>query len=227
MKKKIKENIFGFIVGAILFSGIGTVVATSILSSTVSYTNNNQTTVESALDDLYGKVSEACYNGICGKLSFRYWNDAFGDTVYQINEMPTTNYIKRSNLEMKFGTSNFADTPIYIRSILVDGNVVGHQVCFWNNSKEFCLDRGYWAGTLNTNSGNAGTQTKIKLQRDMQESFGVTIQDANCYSDTGIVRCYVGDFYCRAHSSGNVDCHSNVSNKNCYVYGNGTSSCGQ
>ena len=227
MKKLIKSNIFSFFLGAILFGGIGTVVATTILSSSVSYTNNNQTTVEGALDELYSVINEVCYNGNCGKLSYRYWNDGFSDTIYQTNEMPANNYLTRSLLEQNYGASNFTDTPIYIRSILIDRNVVGHQVCFLNNSKEFCLDKGYWAGTLNTNSGNAGIQTKIKLQRDMQESLGITIQDANCYSDTGIARCYVGDFYCRSHSSGNVDCHSNVSNKHCYVYGDGTSSCGQ
>ena len=230
MKEIIKNNLFGFILGALLFGGISTVVATTILSSSVSYTNNNQTTVESALNELYSKVITTCYNGACGKLSYRYWNNNFaGDTgsnIFSSTSVPVTTYATSALLEQNYGSSNFANNPIYIRSVLIDGNVVGHQTCLWNNNKEFCLDNGYWAGTLNTNSGNAGTQTKIKLQRDMQESLGVTIQDANCYSDTGVVRCYVGEFYCRAHSSGNVDCHSNASNKYCYVYGDGTSSCG-
>lgn len=59
MKQKIvsllKNNAFSFILGAILFGGIGYVVATTIESASITYTtssNNSVTNVDEALDDL-------------------------------------------------------------------------------------------------------------------------------------------------------------------------------
>ena len=59
MKKVLKNPIFTFIIGAILFSGITLVVATTVSSHDVTYKN---TTVEDAIDDLYTKAKPE-YNG--------------------------------------------------------------------------------------------------------------------------------------------------------------------
>ena len=59
LKKIKKTNILFFIMGAILFGGIGTVVATNMASSEVLYTteeNADVATIEDALDDLYYTV---------------------------------------------------------------------------------------------------------------------------------------------------------------------------
>ena len=224
MKKIIKDNILGFIIAAFIFGGVGTVVATTILSSSVSYTNNDQTTVESAIDELYGKVNIACYNGTCGKLAFRYWNDGFSDTIYQVNGMPTDNYVTRELLEQNYGTSNFANSPVYIRSILIDGNVVGHEACLWYGDKEFCIAPGYWVGTINVNSSTAAAQTVIKLRRDMQNAL-VVETNLTCPSDVNYTDCYVGNFSCHSNVNGNVDCHAHVSNDFCYVNYDGSAYC--
>ena len=221
VKSFIKNNIIGFVIGALLFGGIGTVVATTILSSSVSYTNNDQTTVEGALNELYGMVNIACYNGTCGKLAFRYWkinSSQIGETLN--NALPTPNYKTRALLEENYGVSNFANNPIYIRTALIDGNPVEHQVCLWYSNKEFCMSQGYWAGTIGITSTNAGTQTKLKIQRDMQNAFGITIPDSSCGSDSRGAGCDVGDFFCDSYCSGGgeVSCRSNSTNEGCRVF---------
>ena len=60
MKKVIDwifKNMFGFILGAIIFTVVGVVAAISISSAQVTYTGNSQSTVEGALNDLYIKAN--------------------------------------------------------------------------------------------------------------------------------------------------------------------------
>ena len=231
MKNKIKSNLLGIIIGGILFGGIG-VLAATIESSTVAYTtssNNNVSTVEDALNDLYGMVNIACYNGTCGKLTYKYWNNNFagssGANLFDSTHMPATVYTSRALLEQNY--SDFADEPVYIRSILINGNVVGHESCFWeaNNQKEFCLGPGYWGGTLGTADATVGTNTKIKLQRDMQNALSLESANISCGSSAGGAYCYVGDFYCYANDSGGVSCSSYATDESCVVIASGSAYC--
>ena len=60
MKKLIKNNIkviVAFILGAVIFGSVGVYATYSFASSEVTYTENNQTTVKSALDDLYTRAN--------------------------------------------------------------------------------------------------------------------------------------------------------------------------
>ena len=233
IKEIIKKNLFGFVLGAILFGGISIVFATSIASSTIAYTttnNNNVETVEDAIMDLQERILGypiECYNGVCGKLSYRYWNNNFagasGANLFDSTHMPANNYATRALLEQNY--SYFADAPVYIRSILIDGNVVGHESCFWeaNNQKEFCLAQGYWAGTLGTTDATVGTNTKIKLQREMQNALGVTIEDNSCYSEANYALCVVGGFNCYVYYSGVVYCNSYATT--CNVGASGSAYC--
>ena len=241
MKKIInflKKNTFGFIIGTILFGGIAVVYATTIASNTVDYENSANTdvaTVQDALDDLYSKIMPlpviACYNGTCGKLTYKYWNNNFagstGANLFDSTHMPAINYASRAALETAYGASNFADNPIYIRSVLIDGNVVGHESCFWeaNNEKEFCISPNYWAGTIGTNDATVGTNTKIKLQRDMQNALSLESTDISCGSDAYGARCGVSDFVCDADSDGSVHCASFVTYGGCLVGADGSAHC--
>lgn len=60
MKNIFKNSIFMFILGAIVFSFISVVAVTQINASQISYTdfNNNATTVDLVLNDLYTKVNK-------------------------------------------------------------------------------------------------------------------------------------------------------------------------
>ena len=167
-----------------------------------------------------------CYNGICGELSYRYWNNDFFATEYQSNTLPTENYGTRELLVENYGSSNFVNRPYYIRTILIDGVPVGHQACLWNETtnKEFCFRDMYWGGLLNTESSAAGTQTRIKLQRDMQNALGVTIQNSSCSSNNTNTYCFIGALDCSSHYSGYVGCGLNNDSR-CYVNGSGDAVC--
>ena len=234
LKKIIKDNVLFFLIGAVLFGGTTYVVATGLASSNIDYVvaNSNVETVKDALDDLYSKVpsgTTVCYNGTCGKLSYRYWNNNFagstGANLFDSTHMPATVYARRAVLEQNY--NDFSDEPVYIRSVLIDGNVVGHEACFWeaNNQKEFCIAPNYWAGTLGTNDATVGENTKIKLQRDMQNALGLESTDISCGSNASDAGCVVGDFGCDATSDGVVICSSNVTYGDCGVGDDGSASC--
>ena len=53
----IFKNMFGFILGAIIFTVVGVIAATSFSSSQVTYTGNSQSTVEGALNNLYTRAN--------------------------------------------------------------------------------------------------------------------------------------------------------------------------
>ena len=238
IKNMIKNNIkliVGIIIGAILFGGMGVVIATNIASSSVNYTTNknaNVENVEDALDDLYDQIIGhpiLCFNGTCGKVSFRYWNNNFagrtGVNLFDSTHMPANNYATRALLAQNY--SDFSVRPDYIKSILIDGNVVGHETCFWeaNNQKEFCLRSGYWAGTIDINDSTVGENTMIKLQRDMQNELGLESTDISCDYFAEYVCCDVGDFRCSAASTGHVSCRSNVNYNYCRVNYDGSAFC--
>jgi len=237
MKQFIKNNLFGFILGAILFSGIGTVLATTILSSTVSYTNNSQTTVEGALNDLYYK-SYLLDNGIDprglntdgtgGRFTFVYWNDNFSNSTYAKTAVPTGSglngtYSTRELLATAY--TDWEDTPVYIKTTKVNGTVTGHVTCLWYNNREFCIAPNYWTGTIGVNNATEGANTKAKLKADMENALGITIADSSCYSSPSDAYCDAGDFYCYAASRGYVSCNSSVTDGRCFVDGSGDAGC--
>ena len=227
MKKLIKNNIYGFILGAILFGGLGIVVATTILSSSVSYTNNNQTTVDVALDKLYtirkrfADKYSINSNGIGGKISFVYWNDNFDYTNnYTYSEVPTgsgLNGTYATKEALKSAYNGWNDTPVYVKTTKVDSTITGHSACLWFNNHEFCLLPNYW--------DTDGITTKTKLKTDMENALGIIIDDSDCVYDNTGARCNAGDFRCYVASTGDVSCHSYVNEKYCHVSTNGTVRC--
>ena len=237
MKKVIKNNLFGFILGAILFGGIGTVVATTILSSTVSYTNNNQTTVEGALNELYSKAARLDgwidprglnTDGTGGRYSFVYWNDNFSSEEYTSTQVPTGNglngtYQTREQLATAY--SNWSNAQIYIKTTNVNGTVTGHTACLWYNNREFCIAPNYWTGTIGVNNATEGANTKAKLKADMENALGITIADSSCNFNPGDAVCLVGDFRCGADSDGFVSWYSFVADVYCDVDGSGVAYC--
>ena len=103
-------------------------------------------TVEDALDDLYNQIAGhpmTFYNVVCGKISYRYWNNNFagstGANVFDSTHMPIITYATRALLEQDYGSNIFTNPPIYIKIVLIDENVEGHESCFCEviNQKNF------------------------------------------------------------------------------------------
>ena len=226
MKRIIKNNIFGFVMSAILLGGISTVVATSILSNNVSYQNNNQESVKTALDDIYSyatnkdryvDINSVNLNGTGGKVSFVYWNDNLSNTTYTSIQVPTGSglngtYAARELLATAY--SNWENAPVYIKTTKVNGTVTGHAACLWYNNREFCIAPNYW-------DTNAST-TMTKLKADMENALGIT---SNCNSNTNFAYCFAGTFLCNADANGLVYCRSDVESWTCIVYGQGNARC--
>ena len=231
MKKIEKGDIIAFLIGAFLFGGIGVVVATGIASSGVDYTtneNNNVATVEDALDDLYTKARTYINPQPIktANLVYKYWNDDYEGNDYYLFESPDDVYTTRVALETAYGSSNFADNPIYIRSAFKGNTAIYHDACFYHatTGKEFCLAPNYWVG--DSQDQTDGATTKAKLKADMEAALGITIASGDCGSDSSRAYCDVGYFSCFAESIGVVDCYSFVTGGNCGVGVGGNAGCG-
>ena len=111
MKEFIKNNlkfIIGFIMGILMSVG-GIYAATLIDSNQVTYTSNSQSTVKTALDDLYGKISygNATADWIMGgktalvagkKVSGTMKNLNAEQPIYQYNSSNSTRVIMGDNV---------------------------------------------------------------------------------------------------------------------------------
>ena len=228
MKILLKNNIkvvVAFLVGAIVFGGVSYAVATGISSGDVTYTANNQTTVQGALNDLYTKAATYINpNNIQGQtLAYKCWNDNFGNNGYYILEAPATVYTTRAGLETACGSSNFANSPVYIRSTYAGSYPIYHESCLRYNNKEFCLAPNYWVGDAQDQSD--GSTTKAKLKTDMEATLGITINASDCRFILNSAGCDGGDFECNAHSSGYVYCIPYTTMVRCHAYADGYAIC--
>jgi hypothetical protein len=227
--KIIKDNILGFIIGAILFGGIGTVVATTILSSTVSYTNNDQTTVESALDELYSKASRLDswidprglnVDGTGGNISFVYWNDDFRDGNYTSNQVPTGTglngtYNTRAALETAYTDWEYA--PFYIKTTKVNSTISGHSLCLWYNNREFCVKP-------SPNGMNYDSVNSLKV--DLENVFGITLDSSSCGSAGAWIFCDVDKYRIRFNEQSTYNWQILIMGiSSCYLRPNGEAGC--
>ena len=174
-----KQNIklfIGIIIGGILFGGSAYVIATEIASSSVTYTENGQTTVEGALNTLYTRAN----------------------TWVNPNDMGTPQYYA-------FGTykgwctstdticNSFADFPTTATTPPSGKNVYAvkygdeqYGVCIQRNGKEHCF---------------RGRNYKAEAKH-VQEVFS----DISCNVRSSSVTCSASDFDCFVSSDGIVDC---------------------
>ena len=134
MKKFVKNNIkliLGFILGAIIFGGIGTVVAVTLLASNISYTPSDTTwnvnNVKEAIDELYSKKKPLLISYI-GK------NSILGNTTmtYTFNEDVELGMIILS------ASNDISDPSWYITDIqslssgsyrLIDNSTISYSTC--------------------------------------------------------------------------------------------------
>ena len=217
--KFIKSNtklFIGFILGTIIFGSVGAVVAGTVASSEIIYTNNGQTTVEGAINDLYGKAAKIPVD------YYKYWTDNYSEHNYASNEVPSTVYASYTSL-----VSGSADKP-FIRTTYVNGSPNAHSACLYlgSNGKVFCIEQGFWevvTGT-NTSSTENGERVKTSLKVAMEKALGTSTTRCNSYSTS--VDCFVGSAYCHADHRGPVSCNDGDF-LGCNVYGNVGAGCSE
>ena len=218
----LKNNIFGFVLGAILFSGIGYVVAAGISSSSISYTNSKNSSVdniEEALDDLYIKSSSWTPGSSVSSTNTYdvYWSTAQGGTgtVYAANAKPTTTYRTMAQV-------GSASVMSFIKTTLnSSGAVVKHEACLYVRSKVFCFGPNYWVGTIGTQDETAAQNTFVKLKPDMELALGSVASEYSVLPYR--VSCIYDAGRCSANYNGAVNCYDGT--HNCLVYTDGRAYC--
>ena len=209
--KIIKKNMFGIILGSILFGSIGYVVAASISASNVTYTNNGQSTAEGAVDDLYTRVNTWLNPSNMQSVSYKYWT--VGTTGYSAN---TNVYMGSIPTYATATAPSGSSDKAWIRTTVdSSGKGIVHEACLYLGStgKLFCMPRNAWT--------NLGFSTTTALCAAMDQALGAT--HTSELSRSNDMSCIFGSGICSAYSNGRVLCY--VGSSRCYVYGSGYAFC--
>ena len=182
----------------------------------LSYSNPGSTEctdVECALDELYTLL--------VGEITIVYWNDNFRKNTYTKNQVPTGTaltgtYESIDSLITAYGSSNFEENPIYVKTALGGGSPINHKICALINNREFCVGPNYWdtdaATTLN------------KLKSNLENTLGITIPNNKCTTGEYNADCEAQGINFGSNSNGNM--YFWASDYRCYIYSNGNVDCG-
>ena len=201
MKKLIKNNvkvIVAFILGGLIFGSVGVYAAYSFASSEVSYTENNQTSVKSALDDLYTRANTWLNpNNNFGTPqyyafgTYRGWCSSTDTNCNSYSEFPTSS------------TSAPSGKNVYAAKY-ADGGY-GYGVCIKRNGTQHCFRGRNWAYEA----------------QHIQKVFS----DISCNVNSSSVSCDASDFNCDVDSHGSVRCDDYETYDYCYVNYSGPVRC--
>ena len=200
----MKKNIFYIILGGILFTTVS-VLAYNLSSNEVFYkkVNNQDMTVQQAIDDLYSKVptpsgyTEEQYQAAqssCPSGNACISNSDFGTPQYYAwNATPTSSTSKGSH-------------NVYLAK-WSDGQL---GVCINRNGTEYCFRHNNW----------------FAEREHLQQVFSGENDSCHVYSvGTTTVTCDAPDFYCYIYPEGLVFCSVNGGDEDCSVNGDGSVSC--
>ena len=198
--KFIKNNIVGFILGTIIFGSVGAVVAGTVASSNITYTNNNQSNVQGALDELYTRASKWLnpndmgtpqYYATTG--TYKGWCSSTDTKCNSYADFPTT-------------STTPPTTPPLVKNVYaVKYEDEQYGVCIQRNGKEHCF---------------RGRNYKAEAKH-VQEVFS----DISCDVDSSGVGCDADDFYCGVRSNGHVGCDDYGTSDYCSVFTTGIVEC--
>jgi len=200
------KKIFYIILGGIIFSTITVLAASTLSSNEVFYkrVNNQDMTVQQALDDLYTKATSSS----CPEGNYCISNDDFGTPEY---------YAFGTYKGWCSGTdtscNSYANFPTTETSAPTGKNVYAakyadgqYGVCIIRNGTEHCFR----------------ARNYIAESKHIQEVFS----DISCYVSTyGTVECDASDFVCNVNPQGSVFCGDYDSENTCDVYVNGSVEC--
>lgn len=168
MKKFIRNNIFGFILGGLIFGGIG-IYAVSYYAKDVTYTPGDKTwevsNVEEALNSLYeNKSSSSNLNYITEATTLDYNTSAISTTI------TTTQEIKRGLLVV--GSSTYTDSAAW--------PVHNGFTCTSTSGKVTLLRQ--TAGNIYYGIYGVATYLLENIPSGATITFGVTQSKANSYN---------------------------------------------
>lgn len=186
VKTFIKNNIIGFILGAIIFGTGGVIAVTSILSNEVAYDNSSgytdATTMKGALDELYGLAVE---KGLIEPPP-QYLADYLKNTVYGTENSYLYHHLNDANGYGEQSIDGWAAQNAGDGSYRYSGPdaSVNNYICFGTTDKNTCLND-------TSNGADSSTGTSKYLYRIMGV-FGdnVKILMANPLYNTKISQSY-------------------------------------
>jgi len=208
------KKIFYIILGGIIFSTITVLAATTLSSNEVFYkrVNNQDMTVQQALDDLYTKTDTItnlenenaslqeqlqAAQAACPSGSICISNADFGTPQYYAfdeNNPPTTS-----------STTNYTTLKTNVYVGLYEDNQYG--VCINRNGTQHCFRYDNW----------------FAEREHLQEVFSGA--NNSCDVQTTAIYCDAPDFRCNAFSYGLVNCLEHYTDSFCVVNGNGSVNC--
>ena len=209
----MKKNIFYIILGGILFTTVS-VLAYNLSSNEVFYkkVNNQDMTVQQAIDDLYSKVPtpsaytteqyqaalSACPSGmICAE---------YGTPQYYATTGTYKGWCSSTDCNSYADFPTTATTPPSGKNVYAAKYADGqYGVCIKRNGKEHCF-RG---------------RNYIAEAKHLQEVFS----DISCSVGSSRVVCNASDFACNVNSTGYVTCYDYGAGSSCYVYSVGSVYC--
>ena len=156
--------------------------------------------------------------------SYVYWNNNFNLEYYARSLVPNGSglngtYATRDLLAAAY--SGWSDAPIYIKSTILNGAVIGHETCLFYNNREFCMAPNYWDTDAET--------SKTKLKTDLEEAYNITIPDSDCGTAGTWSYCNIDDFDFGVSSDGSnwtrLSVYSQGINTRCNVEGYGSAWC--
>ena len=105
MKKILKNPIFMFILGAIIFSSV-TVIASSLSAKDITYKENK--TVENALDELYIAANKEILNSLTITLKSESYSTRYSNAILNISTSSFNNYkyFKINSITSEAATGN-------------------------------------------------------------------------------------------------------------------------
>ena len=187
----IKNNLFGFIVGALVFGGVGVAYAANVLSSNVSYSNTNSkmgaSNVSDALDELYEMAKSG--GGCDAEGTFQTYDES--------QNTMSKYYTNATSLISEMGQHIYLKRPL---------NSFIPQACLNLNNEEFCLNNNEYetsVSKLNTYFGSNNCEDNSGGVKCTKDGFECTARD------DGGVYCAEPEndyFYCQVNSDGSSGC---------------------
>lgn len=216
LSRFVKNNIVGFILGAVIFSGIGITIAGTVASSLITYTNNGQSTVQGALNDLYNKASELD-SWKNGDIAYGYWDDDYLETEYSSTSTP--NMVSAT-------TERGGIYDVFIKTLYNNGYPIKHVAVGYKCSGNILyLDHGFWQSIIGSTEESTynGNIVKEALKTAMENTCGYSPDgcsssskyatcadedaDITVYSDGKVYAFDGGSNWCEINSLGVASCH--------------------